>query len=218
MKLQVALASLFVLSACGTSPTRLTAESEQTRSAIAAHRKCAAKNLDGLLDAGASGSFAERAVAAEKPCIFEREALRNAIESENRAAMEKDRYSKLQVAGFTDASIRFTQEGLWRDLAFAQTQRTVPMSVSASGIHCSAVRPIFPSSIARDRTFSTAVVTAQVEILSTGIVESVVMISSSGYRDLDAAVFEALMQMKCDERPNASKTVVAKQHFEFKLE
>jgi TonB family protein len=190
----------------------------ETRSAIEAHRACAAKNLDAILAAGAAGTIMERAIAAEKPCVLEREALRNAIERENHAAAAGDTYSKYKVAGFADASIRFTQDRLLRDLAIAQTKSRGPTSVLVGGTHCLAVQPRFPSSLAGDRTFSGASVAAQVEILPTGTVNAVVVTSTSGYRDLDAAVFEALMKMTCDAQPNATASLVAKQYFDFKLE
>jgi hypothetical protein len=94
-----------------------------TRSAIATHRQCAAKNLDTLLAAQAKGTPQDLAVAAEKSCVLEREALRDAIETENKEGVERGVNSKQLVEGYAYYATRLMQDKLVRDLVVVQEFR-----------------------------------------------------------------------------------------------
>lgn len=84
---------------------------------------------------------------------------------------------------------------------------------SETSVRCSQVRPVPPSSLLKKRTFKKATVVIEVEVVPPGEVSTVVVMETSGHREWEESVIDAMKKMTCSLGAPVTKKIVASQTF-----
>ena len=89
---------------------------------------------------------------------------------------------------------------------------------SATGVRCSQVQPVPPRSLLKNRMFKKATVVVEVEIVPPGEVSAVIIKETSGHRDWEKSVTEAMKKMTCNLGAPVTEKIVARQSFSLSAE
>ena len=210
------LAALAGLVGCVSQPRPLTGSDDPTKRAILEYRLCAAKEVDRTRSIPMSDR--ERAVSAEKSCLLQREAVREALEQENiRGRDSSDRFRSLAL-GFADAATRLMQTRLIEDLVLAQAAgpQLPSIQVAERTVHACGEIPQIPPSLIFDPNFKKASVTIQFE-QHPGVpnAREVKVIRSSGYAMLDDAAVTAVSKWQCRLSGDSTQIVKVVVPFDF---